>query len=107
MNFQLRWLLYECKKFHIITDENAFLLLIGDLCESSFQNGYLADAEASLVAALPVAPIFLVHNRSTSCVVQVNCGKIQPKNILRSQAEAEVAVVGHVEGAMAQLTPFF
>lgn len=94
------------QKFHIIADENAILLLIGDLCEFCFENGYLADAEASLMAALPVAPIFLVHNRSTSCVVQVNCGKIQPENILKNPAEAEVAVVGHVEGAMAQLTPF-
>lgn len=36
------------QKFHIITDENAFLLLIGDLWEFSFQNGYLTDAEPAL-----------------------------------------------------------
>lgn len=55
-----------------------------------------------LVDVSPVVPIFLVHDsgRKTSCVVQVSCGKIQCKNILRTPAEAKVAVVGPVKGTM-------
>jgi len=50
----------------------------------------------------PALPICLVHDsgRNTTCVVQVSCGKIQPKNILRTPAEAKVGIVGPVKGAM-------
>lgn len=48
-------------------------------------------------------PIFLVDDseRNASCVVQVNCGKIQSKNTLRTSAEAKVAILGPVKGTAA------
>lgn len=51
----------------------------------------------------PAVPIFLVDDseRNTRCVVQVNCGKIQSKNILRTPAEAKAAIMGPVKGTVA------
>lgn len=51
----------------------------------------------------PAAQIFLVDDseRNASCVVQVSCGKIQSKNILRTPAEAKVAIMGLVKGTAA------
>lgn len=51
----------------------------------------------------PEVPIFLVDDseRNSSCVVQANCGKIQSKNILRTPAEAKVAITGPVKGTVA------
>lgn len=50
----------------------------------------------------PAVPIFLVRDsgRNASCVVQVNSGKIQSKNILRTPAEAKVTIGGPVKGTM-------
>lgn len=52
------------------------------------------------------APIFLVDDseRNASCVVQVNCGKIQSKNILGAPAESKVAIMGRVKGTAAMFT---
>lgn len=51
----------------------------------------------------PTVPIFLVDDseRNASCVVQASCGKIQSKNILRTPAEAKVAIMGPVKGTVA------
>lgn len=101
------------QKCHVITDENAFLLLTkmpfyywlvvcGNNILVFFWNSLCAWGRVGLANVSPAVPIFLVHDsgRKTSCVVQVNCGKIQRKNILRTPAESKVAIVGPVKGAM-------
>lgn len=101
----MKVVLHECKNVMLLLMKMAFyywLVFCGNNLLVFFWNSLYARCRAGLVDVSPAVPIFLVHDsgRNTSCVVQVNCGKIQSKNILRTPAEAKVAIVGPVKGTI-------
>lgn len=105
MNLQWRWFCVNAKmscyywwKWHFITDWWS----VGIIYWFSFETPYMPGAEQALRMFHQQFQFSwcMTQGEILACVVQVNCGKIQSKNILRTPAEAKVAILGPVKGTI-------